>query len=309
MVTFLKDNPRRPSDWRWQHASSMVEDGAHLNRKRDDTWVRKAVHFLRALNNCDTDLQRRTLAESNPEMFWAHDIYQSEGAPTRIELESRLLAKDSYENISNSLCLPEDAVKAYERIFFNIEDRHENSGYIFHQIIGRAMHRGLSEREFEALWKLYAYVYGPHMLESLISQSINPTKPENPESVEEAWREDGKSSLMRKQAIAARTMPVNSFTQTEILSLYAKFTEVEKGLNLSRPENAIYANIEATLDALPFAIGRRATADGPAIVSHDSSAAELKDDELIRLAVGEVPASVDEIENLSFPEVESDEKT
>ena len=35
----------------------------------------------------------------------------------------------------------------------------------------------------------------------------------------------------------------------------------------------------------------------------------LKDDELIRLAVGEVPASVDEIENLSFPEVESDEKT
>ena len=81
MVTFLKDNPRRPSDWRWQHASSMVEDGAHLNRKRDDTWVRKAVHFLRALNNCDTDLQRRTLAESNPEMFWAHDIYQSEGDP------------------------------------------------------------------------------------------------------------------------------------------------------------------------------------------------------------------------------------
>jgi hypothetical protein len=84
MTTFLKDNPRRPADWRWQRASSMVEDGERLSRKRDDEWTRKSVHFLRAFDNCETDTHRRALAESDSDMYWAYDIYQAEGDPTRI---------------------------------------------------------------------------------------------------------------------------------------------------------------------------------------------------------------------------------
>ena len=309
MTTFLKDNPRRPADWRWQRASSMVEDGERLSRKRDDEWTRKSVHFLRAFDNCETDAHRRALAESDSDMYWAYDIYQAEGDPTRIELEARLLAHDDYENISKSLCLPVKAIEAYEQVFFNVADRYENSGYIFHQIIGRAMHRGLSEREFEALWKLYGYLYGPHMLESLISQSVDVRKPQNAKAVEAAWRDDGKHSLLRKQAIAARTIPVNNFTQSEILSLYAKFVEVEKGMNISQTESTIVANIEAMVSSLPWGVGRRVTGvDAPAVAAHDANAAELRDEEMLQLAVGEVPADMDDIANLSFPEVESDEK-
>jgi hypothetical protein len=303
MLEFSKDNPRRPVDWRWQRANALVEEGGRPSRTYDDEGTFEALKFLRRLNSCTSESQRRYLAEDVPDIYWAHDFYQSEGDVLRIELEARILSDDTDENIGLRLCIEPQTVSAYEKLFFSIRDRLDNPGYIYHQVIGRSMHRGLSEREFESLWKWYGYTYGPVMLDSLINQTVDPKRPAKITDVKAAWRSDGHGSLLRKQAIAARTMPVNSFTQVDLLHIYAKFSEIEKNSGVSGArEGEFFTNVSAMMELLPWGVGRRAVVDPKAITDHEGVAAELRTDELMKLAVGEDVPELANLEDVKFPE-------
>ena len=42
-----KSHPLHQPDWRWQRALAVVRGEAHLSRRHDDQWTRKAVEYLR----------------------------------------------------------------------------------------------------------------------------------------------------------------------------------------------------------------------------------------------------------------------
>lgn len=318
MLEISPSNPRRPTDWRWQRACLLVEstppsDHFSFNRRDDDEWVRKGATFKRQLDSCDDDADRRSLLRNFADFYWAHDIYQDEGNPYKSEMEARLLTPDAVDDVSNHLGVEPGTVKIYEKMFYNVGDKLNTPGYVYHTAIGREMHRGFTEREYDKLWKWYAYAYGSLMLDSLIGQAIDVTVPDTPSQVKAAWKDDGMGSIIRKQAIAARTMPVNSFTQADLLHIWTKFVEIEKSAEASGAGNsALLANVEALLDLAPsMLVGKRVKdEDFPSLAAFDKEGHELRTHELLMIATGEAPPGLEEtLNSLKFPETTSHEKT
>ncbi len=317
MIEISRDNPRRPPDWRWQRACHLVEDldaGDRIgyDRRRDDEWVREAARFRRDLDRCEDDVAIRTLSEDKQDLYWAHDIYQDAGSPYKEEIEARLLSRTEPSLISEKVGVSLDTVDWYERLFFNINEKLDTPAYIYHTAIGPELHRGLTEREYGKLWKYYAYMYGPAMLDSLVSQSVDVAAPSSPAEVKEAWKDDGIGSLIRKQAIAARTTPINSFTQMDLLHIWAKFVEIEQGADIATSSsNALTTNVEAFLELMPkMLVGSRVVDEVfPRIDSFDQQGHELRTHELIMMATGEEPLGLEgTLNSLHFPE-ESNEET
>ena len=318
MFEIAATNPRRPTDWRWQRACLVVENtdagrSIEFNRRQDDEWIRQAANFKRKLDDCDDDTERRTLLINHSDMFWAHDIYQDEGNPYRSELEARLLAGAAPTEISTRLGVSKGTADLYEKIFYNVGEKLGTPGYVYHTAIGREMHRGFTEREYDKLWKWYAYSYGSLMLDSIVGQSIDTVSPDTPDKVRAAWKDDGMSSIIRKQAIAARTMPVNSFTQADLLHIWTKFVEIEKSAESAGVgSSALIANVESLLELAPkMLVGKRVQDPNfSALQDYDKQGHELRTHELLMVATGEVPHGLEKtLESLKFPEAVTNEKT
>jgi hypothetical protein len=71
-------NPRRPVDWRWQRAALAASGEAPLARKGGDRWVGKALAFQRRQAEARDMSALAELAETEPAIFWAHDLRYSE---------------------------------------------------------------------------------------------------------------------------------------------------------------------------------------------------------------------------------------
>ena len=318
MLEIAPSNPRRPTDWRWQRACFLAEntpttESFSFHRRDDDEWVRQAAAFKRRLDGCADDADRRSLVHNASDLYWAHDIYQDEGNPYKSELEARLLSRAESGVISQRLGVEAGTVNLYEKLFYNVEDKLDTPGYVYHTAIGREMHRGFTEREYDKLWKWYAYAYGSCMLDSMVGQVIDATPPDTPAQVKATWKDDGMSSIIRKQAIAARTMPVNSFTQADLLHIWTKFVEIEKSAEASGAGNsALLSNVEALLELAPtMLVGKRVQdPDFPALAAFDKPGHELRTHELLMIATGEAPPGLEEtLNSLKFPETTSHEKT
>lgn len=317
MIEISRNNPRRPADWRWQRGCLLVETSdphasLQFNRSQDDEWVRKAANFKRALDNCQDEAEEGIVLVRNEDLYWAYDIYQDDGNAYKSELEARLLSRADHEAIASHVGVSTETVKLYEKLFYNVEEKLDTSGYVYHTAIGREMHRGFTEREFDKLWKWYAYTYGPLMLDSLLGQSVEATRPGTPSEIKAAWKDDGMGSVIRKQAIAARTMPVNQFTQVDLLHIWTKFVEIEKSAEAaSGGGSALIANVEAFLELMPtMLVGKRVKdTEFPGLEKYDAAGHELRTHELMMIATGEAPPGLeDTLKNLKYPEM-SHEKT
>ena len=312
-----QDHPYRPPDWRWRRACYLAENKIkRLSRKHDDDDVMEARKLKSALDACETDLAVCQLMERAGDIFIAHDMWHQEdewgegsrgrGNPARYELEAALLAGSPPERIATSLGTSPSAVRIYERLFFNVIDRLHNPGYVIHQVMGPSIHKGLSDRDYDLLWKLVGYLHGPIALECFITTAASPTRVERPDQMQALYVDGTKEAMRRKSYIAARTLPINSYTQVQILELYNRQVEIEKSGDAFQSEQQIMQNIEAAIMAMPWAVGRTVSERmDPGLKSHyDTSVAiDLRADEILALGMGVKAGVADDYKDFKFPEV------
>ncbi len=270
MSTFLscqKNHPYRPVDWRWERSKYLRELGiTKVSRKYDDSYVMKAKQFQEDLASCGNELDRYTLLEKDEDLYYAYELWDSsdyengnkkwEVNPARYEIEARILAGESFEFIAQKICTTSKAIKWYERLFFNVNDRLLNTGYVLNQVLGVSVHRDLGTRDFALIWKLLGYFSGSVVLDSYITGFISDDKPTKRENVEEYFKDMARSTLSVKAAISAKTVPVNSYTQCQILEMYSRFKEVEATVDPAQVKNTMLANIGIMMGQIPFAVGR-----------------------------------------------------
>lgn len=311
------DNPFRPADWRWQRAREIV-DGAGLNatRRRDGLlgykWINRAVRYIRAYDASRDDRQRMVLAESRPDIFWAHWAWDSDINPQKFSIEAHILARETDFEVGFRCGLPPTVVEAYEALFFNVREKLVHSKYILNCIMGPAIHRGLSEREYDLLWKLYGYFLGPYMLDAMESKFASPTWCGTPDAVGATVLDDAIGTLKLKASIAAKTVPVNQHTQLAIMEQFTKFVEVERNTDTAgKSQTVVLDHIQAMMTCLPFNIGGRdprnnhAAIDRGPLEAYEQSAIELTYEETMRVSVRLPIANAETLQRLSFPVTES----
>ncbi len=312
MIESLRTNPFRSPTWRWLRAQGIVEGSQPNATRRLDLpagykWIREAVRFKIALDDCLDQAARVQLTQRFPVLFWAHHLWSQINNPMRHSVEAYILARQNNFDIGFRAGLPPEVIEAYEQVFFNVREKLEHPEYILHCVIGPGFQHGnLSDKDFGLLWKLYGYFCGPHFLAGLISKFSNPAWCHTPDGMSEAVQDDAISTLKLKAALAAKMVNVNSGTQGMLIEQFTKFVEVERTTDSAgRAQDQILMHINALFSALPFnkpAKDDPKALDSSPLAPYDQGSVELTYEETMRASV-RIPLDDDEtLQRLRFPE-------
>ena len=310
-----RTNPNRPPDWVWQRAQEIRERrGPRASRNRDTTtgfkWIRHMVGFMNELDAAVDDNAIQLLSEREADTFWAHWIYtRPETESHRYMIESHILAREDDFAIGYRCGMPPGVIATYENVFFNVREKLHHRGYVINTVLGAAIHRGLQDRDYDLLWKLYGYFLGPHVVDALQSKFASPAWCGTVDGVGSALMDDAISTLKLKAAVAAKTVPVNQQTQIALMEQFTKFVEVERTTDSAgKAQEQILDHIHAMMAALPFNVGGRDPREGDALIDRgpmtrfEQSAVELTYEETMRVSVRQPIANEETLLKLAFPE-------
>lgn len=307
MLQALRDNPRRSPNWRWLRAVQIDSGGPRPSRAVDGpagfSWIRRAVRLKRrfdAAGNRPELLYR--LVQYDRAMFWAHSMWADDRAPMRWAIEARVIAGESDETIADKIGTDTEIVNAYNNVFFDVRDMLNRRDYIVNVILADAVTRGVAERQYDLLWKMFAFHGGTHVLDTVMSKGAGTTRPERAEDVASFFQDFAVNTMKHKAAVASLTVPVNTHTQMAIIESFVKYVEIEKtSENSGRAHATIIDNIGAMMNALPFKIGTKLDSRADKMLPFDDSAAELRNEEMMVVAAGGTLPEQKVIEDLRFP--------
>lgn len=300
-------NPFRPVDWRWERSRQIVDGELPYGPRRDDPWVRRAAEFRARRAACATELDYALLAEDEPDLYWAHQIYGQAGRDTRegafrFEIEARVLADEPAETIAARTGLEVEDVLAYEALFFDARCKLHTPAYILHMVIGPAIHRGLNSRDYDLLWKLGAYTRGGRYLDALVSTFGSDRKSVLSGDVASAMAEDQAFDVLRASMVAAKTFRIHSESQADAIDLYCKLKEIERrdGSGFGSTD-AITESVRAFFEANRFKIGppEKGTPEAAADADVDY---EMTSEQMVAAAAGADPEIDAEFASVKFPE-------
>ena len=206
--------------------------------------------------------------------------------------------------------VPRSLSRPTRPFFFNVRDRLDRIDFILNSVFAASVARGLRDRDFDLLWKLIGYLYGPKMLDAVISPFGNNSQWVNRRDEVPAGFQDMAIGLIRKKAaLAAITVEVNDRTQLDLIDAFTKLIDIER--NSDSPGQAsdqILQGIDAMMASLPFAVAteREGLAQQPpGVAEFDNTAVELRSDELISVAAGFSLRNPELLKQLSFPQRDS----
>lgn len=307
MLNSFRTHPMRSPCWRWLRATQVDAGGSKPSKAIDGEdgykWIRRALRLKRRFDAAGNREQALLgLMYQDSDMLWAHSIWADERQPTRWAIEALILAGETDKAIAEKLGTDEGVIAAYEAVFFNVRAKLAEQLYVVNVIMGDAVSRGVTERQYDLLWKLFAYHGGIHALDAIMTRFIQIPKPEDPTAVSQFFQDFAVNSMKQKAAVATLTVPVNTHTQLALIDSFVKYVEIEKNTeNAAKAHSSIVENIGAMLSALPFKLGTKLDAAADKMLPYDENAAELRNDELLTVAAGNTLENKTVIENLKFP--------
>jgi hypothetical protein len=296
--SFQEHSPFREPKWRLDRVLSLLDHRPaplRPSRRRDDEATAQYYKFLSQWRMQTSEEQRMSLFPRYPDELYAHLLYYHPDKEWRCLIEACILARMTDEEIAQELGTTSGAVSMYEKIFFNVRDRIDREMYIIKQVLGPGEHRrpnrdgALSENQWQSLIKLYAYFGGEQLLRFMLAGFPRGARPRTTREVM-TWFDDVLQVNVRKKAtVASQTIELNKYNMIQVMELATKLLEIANATsNTATTQSTMDRNVEKVLAELPWVTGRRhANAGVPQLVQFANSAAELRADEMIRVAHGE----------------------
>lgn len=303
---FSLDDPFLPVDWRWQRAVWLVENTGTRRAASDvdDPYVRLAKRFRRRWNRTPSPAGQQKLCLQFPGVYYAWQIYKRSDCDDRWNIEARLLAgQDPAEIAQRQKCKPE-VIFWFEKLFFNVSDKLNHRDYLVNRVLGPAVHRGITERDFDLLLKLFALVGGPLVVDILMENNSRiGSQLQSHKHADAFFSELTGSVQRRKAAVAAYCMPVSPRMQIAILEGHAKLLELERAQEraASNTEGLTHQGIVDALAALPF---RTVSSKNPPTLilqAPENTAVELTGRQRIAAAAGTIIQVEPEFHNFRIP--------
>ncbi len=215
-------SPRRAVDWRWRSASCISRGLLSSHCGWADAWVERAVAFQEALDDRDGDPHHPRLADPDPVLAAAHEVWLDGDRPTRWHVEALLLAGEGDDSIAGRCGIPADVVAAYADVFFDVRARLAQRSYILHQAIN--VNHDRPEHEVGRAWKLLGYGGGPLVVDFLAEGAgrmddwgmIGPAAPQ------------GRHARLRRMVVAALTLDFDAASARRLDPLIRSLEEADE---------------------------------------------------------------------------------
>lgn len=296
------NSPFRPLSWRWQLAVELRKANRLPSRDADE-WVHRAYDYHGKFAAVERDpWARADLAGECPDEHDAHALMTDRKAgDTRYELEARILAGQEPYDIAYSLEVAPGVTKAYEAMFFHVQDRLQARSWVAHSVLGPAYWSGPSARDHALFWKLIGYVHGVEALEWYMGFQSR-TKAERGKE-RQRYEEESRDGLARKAWLSTQTLSVNSHSQVMILDLLQKTRQVELEFGAGNSQHELLDAFGNMLESIPWRVGQpyRQIEAHEGQVS-DVPAAEPRANQMIASAAGVQDAGSSRFTVPVFPE-------
>lgn len=302
-----QDSPLRPPDWRFLRIAFYEETGRDTERSRVDRITAGGISLYKKLKECQVADKLDNFYFMYPDFGNAYSLYKEEtNISTRWEIEARILAGESFESIEKKSTFTVSCLALYEKLFFNVLDRMEKRTWVTQSVIGRALQVGLTERDFNILWKIYGYMAGPYMVDLLVSKiGMTRKKAASAEQALAMLNDSIPTMSMIRSAFAMNVGAINNFTAVQVVQIEQAYRQMLKEGNDESSKTAFLQAIGNIMSGLPFSVGIGNIENPvlPSLSTVDSLAAEPRASELIGAACGNDVST--ELEQYRLPEPEA----
>lgn len=295
--------PYRPPDARYQRASAVIQSGARLSCRHDDAPTRRILNFLRLRQRCARDWDHCQLLARQPGLYLAVSLRETARDRTRGAIEARLLAGEPAERIAQKTGTRKDAIEWYAAAFYDVADRLGHRDFIINEVIGTPV--GYDEAAFlEHHWKLAGFLGGPGAVDRALDGGMPAAGPRNAADGLEWHSNYTRALVQQKVAVAVQALdPLTEGTSAQLLKVFAQL-EVSRRRSQDGVEatpSQIERHVAAMLEAIPWRVGAPGEESPPELRAFDTAAAELRDDQLMRVCSGETLENAEEILNMEMP--------
>jgi hypothetical protein len=212
------DSPVRSPAWRWHRAEQLRHLGPRAWEQADDEWVTRAGSFLawQAEQEAGSDAP---VPDEFAGIAEARRLWAKGNEWDRCLIEARLLAGASHPDIAEKTGVSVAAVEAYAHLYYDIEPRRANTGYMIHVAIGPGVHSG-EPMALPLVVKMMAFAGGPHVLDAVLATCAGEMKLSYLAAVWQVPKVARRTIKATQAAIASYRLPVNQSTAIPLLRLH-----------------------------------------------------------------------------------------
>jgi hypothetical protein len=190
-------NPIPPMDRRWRLAELVARGFTAWETDREDPWVQRGVTYLKTASAAGTSTEQP--AADLADVDAALQVHKSDKL-TRGVLEARILARLPVDQVAAACGLSEEAVQAYEALFFDVRDHLAYPDYLIPVVVGPKLHYGITAEDVDVVLKHVGYFGGPILVDWLVDFYTSGVIV--PESLEAASPEEIRTLARRLRAKA-----------------------------------------------------------------------------------------------------------
>lgn len=218
-------DPFTPPDWRALDATRLAAGEKTKWAEEDDAAVQEYADFLRRAAVGQSDRQLVDEAEQSA-MAIAHELYREHGL-RRAEIEARLVAGQSDEEIAETCGVPPDVVAAYERLFCCIRYCRTATDYLLIHLVGPGVQIGFQDHEVGRFWTWMAMGDGPLVLDTFIRAFHAASRPDQAEGLGLYLQPDAGVSRGIQAIVASAVLPMTgpaaeAFRENHLLLMEAE---------------------------------------------------------------------------------------
>jgi hypothetical protein len=197
-------NPSSPPAWRWELAGKIVR-GDHVDGRMVDATVEAAARLRAELEGSEPS-GRFAARESPLSLARAHELYQESGL-RRAEVEARLVAGQSDEQIGDKCGVAPEVVAMYAQVFCDIRQSLSAGDYIQVHLIGPGAHGGFHDHEVGRFWASIALGGGPAVLDQMIEVFHAARRSDQPAGLSVYLQPDAGVPIDMQATVASTVLP------------------------------------------------------------------------------------------------------
>ena len=241
-------SPYRPVAWRWQRAQDLVQRGRYFSLQRDDEPTGRAVHYLRALGSCHTERRLEGLARSQADVHAARLLHEG-SAPTVVEIQARLLARQTPKEIAAITGVPVEVVVSYEALFFNVVDKLHARDWVTVEAIGWWRFDPARGRDAATVLRGFAYHGGLVLLEALLPYLLGDRMQAQPTA--DPTTPEGRLDSKIRLVIDLEMFPSSPESDLKLFKMHAEaLEEARKARARQQNGTPMSQNVTETLEKL-----------------------------------------------------------
>jgi hypothetical protein len=240
-------SPYRSPAWRWERAWDLVQAGRHFSRRRDDELTRRAMAYLRDLRRCRED-RRVKRALTYPDVHAALRLHE-QGGNTAVEVQARLLARQSFDEVARHTSVPVEAVKMYESLFFQVTDRLDARDWVTSQAVGWWEFNPATGRDPATVLRGFAYHGGPLLLDAALPYLLGDRLALQPGH--DPTTAEGRLDRFLRLTVLLEMLPWGAQTDTKLFQMHAeRLADARKAVSQRPIEPVVARNATKVLETI-----------------------------------------------------------